>query len=156
MTTQEMKEESKDVDGNPEVKRKIRSKQYALARQRLSVSVPQATVVVTNPTHYAIALRYDETKDNAPKILAMGKDYIATQIRQLAVANAVPIYEAPPLARAIYHTGNIGSEVHPALYMSVAIVLSYVSQLQNYQRGAGQLPLPVSDLKIPDDFVYSE
>ena len=156
MTTQEVKDESKNTEGSPEIKRKIRSRQFAMMRQRLSVMVPQATVVVTNPTHYAIALRYDDAKDKAPKILAKGKDHIAAQIRQLAVANGIPIYEAPPLARAIYHTGAIGGEIHPGLYMSVAIILSYVNQLRHYQRGLGKLPQPVTDLKIPDDLIYTE
>jgi flagellar biosynthetic protein FlhB len=156
MTTQEIKDEGKDTEGNPEIKRKIRSTQFAMMRQRLSVTVPQATVVITNPTHYAIALRYDDAKDGAPKILAKGKDHIAAQIRQLAAANGIPIYEAPPLARAIYHTGKIGGEIHPGLYMSVAIVLSYINQLRNYQRGIGQLPIPATDLKIPDDLIYTE
>ena len=156
MTTQELKDEHKESEGSPELKRKIRSTQYAMLKQRLSVTVPQASVIVTNPSHYAIALRYDDRVDKAPVILAKGKDHLAMQIRQLAIANGIPLYEAPPLARAIYHTGNIGGEVHPALYMAVAIVLSYVMQLKNYQRSGGQLPLHNNDLKIPDEFIYNE
>jgi flagellar biosynthesis protein FlhB len=156
MTTQELKDEHKESDGNPEIKRKIRATQFAMLKQRLSISVPQANVIVTNPTHYAIALRYDDRIDKAPKILAKGKDHQAMQIRQLAIANGIPIYEAPPLARAIYHTGNIGGEVHPGLYMAVAIVLSYVMQLKNYQIGGGQMPLHQNDLQIPEELIYNE
>lgn len=156
MTTQELKDEHKEAEGSTDVKRKIRSKQMALVKQRLHMTVPRATVIVTNPTHYAIALRYDDRKDKAPKVVAKGKDLMAAQIRQLAIANAVPIYQAPVLARAIYHTSNIGSEIHPGLYMAVAIVLSYVHQLKNYQMGYGQLPYVVSDLEIPEDLVYDE
>lgn len=154
MTTQEIKDESKDTDGRPEVKRKIRSAQMALLKQRLNVSVPQASVIITNPTHYAIALRYDEKKDYAPRLVAKGKDLMAQQIRNIAIANAIPIYEAPPLARAIFHTSEIGSEIHPDLYMAVAIVLSYVHQLKNYQQGIGQPPRYVSDFNIPEEFKY--
>jgi flagellar biosynthetic protein FlhB len=156
MTTQELKDESKESDGNPEMKRKMRSKQYSLLKQQLNTAVPRADVIVTNPTHYAIALSYDDQKNGAPKIVAKGKGYIAQQIRQLAVANGVPIYQAPELARAIYHTGNIGAEIHPDLYMAVAIVLSYVHQLKSYQQGYGQAPNYVSDLKIPDEMIYNE
>ena len=156
MTTQELKDENKESDGNPEVKRKIRSKQYGLMRQHLSKTVPKADVIITNPTHYAVALSYDDQKHKAPKIVAKGKDYIAHQIRQLAIANSVPIYEAPPLARAVYHTGNIGSEIHHGLYMAVAIVLSYVQQLRNYQQGFGQPPVHTTELQIPDELFYAD
>lgn len=156
MTTQEIKEESKETDGHPDMKRKIRSRQLSIIRQRLSQSVPQANVIITNPTHYAIALQYREKKDRAPKVIAKGKGFVAEQIRNLAILNAVPIYQAPLLARALYHTTNINSEVHPELYMSVAIVLSYIHQLRNFQKGIGKLPQMVSDLKIPADFVYEE
>lgn len=156
MTTQELKDEHKESEGNPESKRRMKSAQFSILKQRLSVSVPQANVIVTNPTHYAIALRYDPRKDRAPKVVAKGKGHIAQQIRTIAISHAIPTYEAPLLARAIYHTANIGSEVHEELYMAVAIVLSYVQQLKNYQHGIGQAPNYVSDLKIPEEFIYHE
>lgn len=156
MSTQELKDENKDLEGNVDVKRKIRSKQIALMKQRLHSSVSQATVVITNPTHYAVALRYDENKDHAPRLLAKGKGMIAQQIRHLAISHAIAIYEAPVLARAIYHTTRTGLEIKPELYMAVAIVLSYVHQLKNYQLGKGQLPNIVNDLQIPNEFIYSE
>ncbi|MEO8400363.1 MAG: flagellar type III secretion system protein FlhB [Gammaproteobacteria bacterium] len=156
MSSQELKDEYKDTEGSGEVKRKIRSAQYAMYKQRLSQMVPKANVIITNPTHYAISLQYDDKKDRAPKVTAKGKDYVAQQIRYLAIANGVPIYEAPLLARAIYHTTKIGLEINPGLYMAVAIVLSYVQQLKNYQYGKGKPPTYVSDLEIPPEFIYNE
>lgn len=156
MTSQELKDESKDVEGNLDVKRKIRSKQFALLKQRLQASVPKASVIITNPTHYAIALRYDNGKDRAPKVMAKGQGPIAQEIRQIAIAHGIPIYEAPPLARAIYYTTNLGAEIHPGLYMAVAIVLSYVNQLKNYQMGKGHPPRYVDNLEIPKELIYPE
>lgn len=156
MSSQEVKDEAKDMDGNVETKRRVRSRQLAILKQRLSQAVPQAHVVVTNPTHYAVALRYDSDKDRAPKVIAKGKELIAGQIRQLAIANGVPMYEAPILARALYHTTEINFEIHPDLYMAVAIVLSYVNQLKNYQLGLGQPPKFVNDFEIPKAFIFDE
>lgn len=156
MSTQELRDETRQSEGSGETKQKLKSKRIALLKQRLHLVVPTANVIVTNPTHYAVALKYDNDKDHAPKVVAKGKDYIAQQIRLLAVANAVPIYEAPTLARALYHTADIGANIHPELYMAVAIVLSYVHQLKNYQHGIGQPPVYVNDLKIPEDFIYNE
>lgn len=156
MTSQELKDEHKESEGNPEVKRKIRIKQMSLIRQRLMVAVPQANVIVTNPTHYAVALRYQPGKDAAPVVVAKGKDFIAQQIRTIAISHGVTIYQAPELARAIYHTANINSQISPELYMSVALVLSYVHQLKNYQAGNGTPPQVVTDLRIPEEFIYNE
>lgn len=156
MSTQELKDENKESEGSPDVKRKINMQQMMLYKQRLSTFVPKAHVIVTNPTHYAVALRYDENKDRAPKVVAKGKAYIADQIRLLATANGIPFYEAPGLARAIYHTTKQGAEIHPELYRSVAIVLTYVHQLKNYQHGLGSIPNFVSEFKLPDEFIYDE
>jgi len=156
MSTQELKDESKDTEGNQEVKRKIRSKQHAMMKQRLHSTVPKAHVIVTNPTHYAVALRYDENKDRAPKVVAKGKNEMAQQIRLIAATHGIPIYEAPPLARALFHTTKPGFEIKVELYMAVAIVLTYVHQLKNYQQGRGILPQYVSDLKIPDEYIFTE
>lgn len=156
MTTQELKDEFKETEGNTDVKRKMRSLQMALLKQRLTIIIPNATVVITNPTHYAIAIRYDDHKDKAPKVIAKGKDYIAQQIRQLAVSHRIPIYEAPTLARAIYHTSKLNTEINPGLYMAVAIVLSYVHQLRHYQHGLAEQPQFVTDLKIPEEYIFDE
>lgn len=152
MTQQELKEESKETDGNPDIKRKIRQTQRALSLARLALDIPKATVIITNPTHYAIALRYHEGQDAAPNIIAKGVDHMAKHIRTLALKHAVPIYEAPELARAIYHSGHVGSLIHPDLYMAVALVLSYILQLKEYQMGRSKAPVKVEDLKIPTHF----
>lgn len=156
MSSQELKDELKDTEGSIESKRKIRAAQFSMIRQRLNVTVPRATVVITNPTHYAIAIRYNPDQDKAPKVIAKGKDYVAQQIRRISSSNGVPIYEAPLLARAIYRTSKIGGEIQPELYMAVALVLSYVHQLRNYQQGNGQEPIMISDLQIPKEFIYHE
>lgn len=156
MSTQEVKDEHKDIEGNVESKRKMRGKQLALLKQRLMQSVPQADVILTNPTHYSVALRYNNTKDRAPKVVAKGKDLMAGQIRQIAIMNGINIYQAPELTRAIYFTTKIGHEIHPALYKAVAVVLSYVYQLKRYQMGAADLPQFVSEFEIPKEFVYRE
>lgn len=155
MTLQEVKDEHKEMDGNPETKQKIRRAQFALSRQRMRQDVPMASVVITNPTHYAVALRYTDGVDKAPTIVAKGKDNIAKEIRALAVKHMIPIYEAPPLARAVYFTGKVGESIHPDLYMAVAIVLSYIYQLKHYQMGLGQMPEKAHDLKIPDELDFS-
>lgn len=154
MSHQEVKDEHKETDGSPETKRRIRAAQLALSQQRIQQDVPGATVIITNPTHYAVALKYDEAKDKAPKILAMGVDNVAAQIRLVAIKNAIPIYQAPELARAIYHTGKVGTYIHQDLYMAVAIVLSYIVQLKNYQVGLGGMPAYVTDLKIPEELRF--
>lgn len=156
MSSQEVKEEQRSTEGSMETKRKIKSAQIALLKQRLGKAVPKASVVITNPTHYAVALRYESEKDKAPIVVAKGKGLIAQQIRTLAIANGVPLYEAPVLARAIYHTANLNAEIHPALYMAVAIVLSYVHQLKHYQMGRGQAPTYVNEFDIPKEFIYDE
>ena len=156
MSSQELKDEYKEAEGSVDVKRKIRSAQFAVFKQRLSSSVPKANVIVTNPSHYAVALKYDEKKDRSPKVIAKGKGQLAHQIRFLAIANAIPIYEAPPLARAIYHTTKLNAEIRPELYMAVAIVLSYVHQLKNYQLGMGAPPSIVRDLEIPKELTYDD
>jgi len=155
MTTQELKDEQKDTEGNVDVKRKLKSLQYALLKQKIPQMVPQATVVITNPTHYAVALRYKEGVDKAPKVIAKGRGAIAQHIRMLAITNGIPIYEEPPLARAIYHTNNLGKDVNPALYLAIAIVLSYIQQLRRYQHGKGPLPTKAV-LDIPAPFQFKD
>jgi len=153
MTFQEIKDEQKESDGSPEMKGKRRSQQQELARRRMQQVVPVASVIITNPTHYAVALKYND-EDKAPKIVAKGVDFMAKEIKLLAIKNAVPIYEAPPLARAIYFTGKVGSYIHKDLYRSVAMVLAYVMQLKSYQQGMGEAPLVPGDLEVPDDFKF--
>lgn len=156
MTSQEVKDEHKQTEGNVDVKRKLRRMQIAVLRQKIPQVVPKATVVITNPTHYAVALQYNENKDHAPKVIAKGKGSVAAYIRKLAVQHGVPIYEEPPLARAIYHTSKTNSYINPGLYMAVAIVLTYINQVRRYQSGLGQLPQRQSNLKLPPEFIFKD
>jgi flagellar biosynthetic protein FlhB len=129
MTKQEAKDELKETEGRPEVRSRIRSLQRALATRRMMADVPKADLVAMNPSHYAVALRYDAKTMKAPRVVAKGADLIAFQIRRIAEANKVPIFEHPQFARALYFTSDIGKEVSPRLYVAVAQVLTYIYQL---------------------------
>lgn len=154
MTKQEVKDEFKDTEGKPEVKSKVRQVQRELAQRRMMEAVPDADVVVTNPEHYSIAIKYDAMRSSAPIVVAKGVDEIAMQIRKIAIANDVPLLAAPPLARAIYHTTEIEQEVPQGLYLAVAQVLAYIFQLRNFQQGKGARPTPLKDIPLPDDYQY--
>ncbi|MCW8932543.1 MAG: flagellar biosynthesis protein FlhB [Gammaproteobacteria bacterium] len=151
MTKQEVKDESKNTDGNPEVKGRIRQKQQEIAMQRMMGDVPKADVIITNPTHYAVALQYDPEGAGAPIMLAKGVDLVALQIRNVAQANEVPIMEIPPLSRAIYHSVEIGQEIPAGLYVAVAQVLAYIFQLKNGDIDKSTKP-DMSDLPIPPEY----
>ncbi len=129
MTKQEVKDEMKRMEGDPLVRQRRRQVQLRLALQRIGVDVPKADVVVTNPTEYAVALRYDEARMAAPRVLAKGKDLLAQRIRQVALAHGVPIVQRPPLARALYAACEPGDEIPPAYYRAVAEVLAFVYRL---------------------------
>ncbi len=151
MTKQEVKDESKSTDGNPEIKGKIRQKQREIAMQRMMGDVPKADVIITNPTHYAVALQYDTEGSGAPVMLAKGADLVAMQIRNVAQANDVPIMEIPPLSRAIYYSVEIGQEIPAGLYVAVAQVLAYIFQLKNGDIDKSTKP-DMSDLPIPTEY----
>jgi flagellar biosynthetic protein FlhB len=140
MTRQEMIQESKESDGNPQIKGKIRQMQRQMARNRMMQNVPTADVVVTNPTHYAVALKYTDGQGGAPRVVAKGADEVAAKIRELAREHKVALLEAPALARALYKHTEIDDEIPEKLYSAVAEVLAYVFQLRNYSKGAGQYP----------------
>ncbi len=142
MTRQEVREEYKESEGSPEVRGRIRDAQRALARGRMMLEVPKADVVVTNPTHFAVALRYDEQKMRAPIVVAKGTELTAARIREVATEHGVPIVEAPPLARALYRTVDLGREVPAALYVTVAQVLTYVYQLKAATERGARPPQP--------------
>ena len=143
MTREEVREEYKESEGSPETRGRIREAQRALARGRMMQDVPKADVVITNPTHYAVALRYDDRKMRAPILVAKGADLTAMRIREIATENGVPLVEAPPLARALFRTVDIGREVPAALYVTVAQVLTYVYQLKAcIARGMQPPPTP--------------
>ena len=152
MTKQEVREEYKQSEGKPEVKARIRRLQQEFANARMMEQVPTADVVVTNPTHYAVALSYSAGKDRAPRVVAKGVDEIAARIRELAGQHRVPLVEAPPLARALYRGCDLEDEIPSALYQAVAQVLSYVYQLREMQRGLhrrGATPQPPKPVAVP-------
>ncbi|TFZ08361.1 EscU/YscU/HrcU family type III secretion system export apparatus switch protein [Ramlibacter humi] len=134
MTHDEAKQENKESEGDPHVKGQRRRMARELSRGRMLADVPKASVVVTNPTHYAVALAYEEGAGGAPRIVAMGTDHLALKIREVAKASRVPTLEAPPLARALYRHGDIGAEVPVALYTAVAQVLAWVYALRDARR----------------------
>lgn len=126
MTKQEVKEENKQTEGDPQIKAQIKGKQLAMARNRMMKEVPKADVVITNPTHYAIALKYDVGGSGAPKVVAKGVDAVAQRIKKIATENNVPLHEDRQLARALYKFCNIGDEIPENLYQAVAQILAYV------------------------------
>lgn len=152
MTKEEVKQEMKEMMGDPHIKGRIRSLQMQAARRRMMAAVPQANVIVTNPTHYAVALSY-KMGMSAPKVVAKGAGAIALKIRELAAEHAVPIMEAPPLARALYKHAELDSEIPSALYNAVAEVLAYIYQLANWRQVGGVYPVPPRDLPVPPELV---
>ena len=144
MTKQEIRDEMKETDGNPQVKQRIRTVQRQLAESRMMEDVKTADVVITNPTHYAVALQYLDRPGSAPRVVAKGKDLTALRIRSIATEHNIPLFEAPPLARALYRSTEIGHEIPHILYMAVARVLAYVFQLKN--------AAPTDYVPKPDDF----
>jgi len=149
MSRQEIREEYKESEGSPEVKGRIRQLQQEVARRRMMQEVPKADVIVTNPTHFAVALKYDEKRMRAPIVVAKGVDVIAAKIREVAGENAVPVFEAPPLARVLYRNVDIGDEIPATLYVAVAQILTYVFQLK-VAKGAGQQPPPKPDVSVEE------
>ncbi len=155
MTRQEVKDEYKQTEGNPEMKRKVRETQMAMAEKRMMEEVPKADVIITNPTHYAVALKYDQLNMSAPVVVAKGQDLVAAKIRSLAYSNNVPLVEAPPLSRALYYSTELNGEVPAGLYLAVAQVLAYVYQLRQKQSRFDEA-LTMDDLPIPDDLKRDE
>lgn len=154
MSRQDIKDELKDTEGKPEVKSKIRQLQMQMAQNRMMGSVPEADVVITNPTHYSVALKYDPDNMGAPILIAKGIDHIALKIREIANANDIELLESPPLARAIYHTTEVEEEVPEGLYVAVAQVLAYVFQLREYRKGRGDRPKLPERPDIPPNYRY--
>ncbi|MET0778398.1 MAG: flagellar biosynthesis protein FlhB [Pseudomonas mandelii] len=152
MTKQEVRDEHKDQEGRPEVKQRIRQLQREMSQRRMMAAIPEADVVITNPTHYAVALKYDPDKGSAPVLLAKGSDFLALKIREIAVANNVLLLESPALARSIYYSTELEQEIPGGLYLAVAQVLAYVYQIRQYRAGKGKRPDPLKDnLPIPPD-----
>ena len=151
MTREELRQEAKEQDGDPQVKARIRQMQREMARRRMMAEVPTADVVVTNPTHYAVALKYTEGKMGAPKLVAKGADEVAAKIRELAVEHNVPLLEAPPLARALYKHTELGDQIPERLYTAVAEVLAYVFQLRTFKQHGGMRPQEPRNIDVPPE-----
>ncbi|MFZ6644212.1 flagellar biosynthesis protein FlhB [Undibacterium sp. TJN25] len=151
MTHQEVVQESKEANGNPQIKAKIRAQQREMARRRMMSEVPTADVVVTNPTHFAVALKYSDGAMRAPKVVAKGADAVAAKIRELAKENNVPLLEAPPLARALYTHTDLGDEIPEKLYAAVAEVLAYVFQLKAFRQRGGKYPEQPNEIPVPPE-----
>jgi flagellar biosynthetic protein FlhB len=148
MTLEEVKREARESEGDPQLKARIRSQQRELARHRMMSEVPKADVVVTNPSHFAVALKYESGTMSAPIVVAKGMNLIAQRIRDLAGDNQVPVLEAPPLARALYRHADVGDQIPAPLYTAVAEVMAYVYQLNQFAASAGELLPPVAPAAI--------
>jgi flagellar biosynthetic protein FlhB len=142
MSREEVRQEHKESEGSPEIKGRIRRAQQEIAKRRMMHEVPKADVIVVNPTHFAVALRYDESRMRAPIVVAKGADVIAARIREIATEHRVPIFEAPPLARALHRHVEIGGEIPSALYVAVAQVLTYIYQVKTARRDGAAPPQP--------------
>lgn len=151
MTKQEVKQESKESDGNPEIKARIRQQQREMARRRMMAEIPNADVVITNPTHYAVAIKYREEGMRAPVVVAKGADAIALKIREIAEEHNVPAMESPKLARAIFAHTELGMEIPEALYAAVAEILAYVFQMRIFKKEGGFRPEVPQSLPVPDE-----
>ena len=154
MSVQDIKDEMKDTDGKPEVKSRIRQLQQQMANNRMMADVPDADVIITNPTHYSVAVKYKPESMTTPIVVAKGVDQIALKIREIAGAHQVEIVQSPVLSRAIFHTTEIGQEVPSELYVAVAKILAYVFQLRAFRRGRGERPGFPHQVPVPDEMRF--
>jgi flagellar biosynthetic protein FlhB len=155
MSREDLRQEHKESEGDPHIKAQIRRQQQAMAKRRMMAEVPKADIVVTNPTHFAVALRYVDSDMRAPRVVAKGTDLIAQRIREIAVAHKIAILEAPPLTRALYKHTRIGDEIPSGLYTAVAEVLAWVYQLKRWKSEGGDAPRTPRDLPIPEALDYT-
>ena len=149
MTREEVRQEQREMEGDPQLKARIRSQQRAMAHKKMMAAVPKANVIVTNPTHYAVALAYRDGGMRAPRVVAKGMNLVAQRIREIGAEHDVPVLEAPPLARALYRHTEIGSEIPQALYTVVAQVLAYVYQVERFRTRGGAAPVAPTALDVP-------
>ncbi|QOJ09963.1 flagellar biosynthesis protein FlhB [Nitrosomonas sp. H1_AOB3] len=155
MSREDLRKEAKEDEGDPQVKGRIRNMQRQIARRRMMAEVPKADVVVTNPTHYAVALKYQDRSMRAPKVVAKGTQLIAARIRELADEHHIPVLEVPPLARALYHHVELDTEIPETLYTAVAHVLAYIFQLKRYQTTGGIAPQLSSEIAVPEEMDHA-
>lgn len=156
MTRQEIKDELKDSEGKPEVRSRIRQLQREISQRQMLANVPDADVVITNPEHYSVALKYDADDMGAPVVLAKGVDHMALRIREIAAASDVPQIAVPPLTRAVYHATEVGGEIPAPLYVAVARVLAYVYQLGMFRRGETRQAPVLGKVEVPEEFAVAE
>jgi flagellar biosynthetic protein FlhB len=155
MTKQEIKDEHKSTEGSPEIKGRIRRTQYEMSQRRMMSDVPDSDVVITNPTHFSIALKYDAAVGGAPVLSAKGADQMALHIRTIAKEHNIEIIQSPALARSLYYTAEVGDDIPEELFAAVAQVLAFIFQLNEHKKGKARKPTPVAkDLPIPDEFKY--
>lgn len=155
MTKQEIKDEHKSSEGSPEVKGRIRRTQYEMSQRRMMQDVPDSDVVITNPTHFSIALKYDAAVGGAPVLSAKGVDEMAIHIRTIAKEHNIEIIQSPALARSLYYTAEVGEDIPEELFAAVAQVLAFIFQLNEHKKGNAKKPIPVAkELPIPDEFRY--
>ncbi|MGN0921448.1 MAG: flagellar biosynthesis protein FlhB [Cellvibrio sp.] len=154
MSRQDQKDEYKETEGKPEVKGRVRQLQREIAQRRMMANVPEADVVITNPTHFSVALKYDPDTMDTPILLAKGGDHLALKIREIAKAHQIEILESPALARSVYYTTEVDESIPEGLFMAVAQVLAYIFQLRAYRKGKGQRPVYPRNLPIPKDMQY--
>ena len=153
MSRHEVKDESKQTEGDPEIKSRIRRLQLEASKRRMMVELPKADVVITNPSHYAVALKYDDKNMKAPMVIAKGVDLVALRIRELAAAHKIPLYEAPPLARALFYSTDLNREIPVGLYYAVAQVLAYIFQLRVSTKTDQKPTKPIS-IDVPDEYSH--
>ncbi len=155
MTKQEIKDECKRTEGNREIKGSIKQTQYEMSQRRMMSEVPNSDVVITNPTHYSVALKYDPNVGGAPILVAKGLDEMAMHIRTIAKENGVEIIQSAALARSLYYTAEIDQDIPEELYAAVAQVLAFIFQLNEHRKGRATRPVPISkELPIPEEFKY--
>ena len=155
MTKQEVKDEMKNTEGSPEIKGRIRQTQYEMSQRRMMQDIPDSDVVITNPTHYSIAIKYDHERGGAPFLTAKGIDEMALHIRKIAKEHNVEILQSPALARSLYYTAEVNEEIPEELFGAVAQILAFVYQLNEHKKGRAKRPTPVSkNLPIPEEFRY--
>ena len=151
MSVQEVREEMRDSNGSPEIKAKIRQQQIAMSRRRMMSQIQNADVVITNPTHYAVAVKYDSEVMGAPRILAKGSDAVALRIREIAREHEILMVESPKLARALYAHTEVEQEIPEALYLAVAEILAYVFQVRSFNGRDGEYPTMPQSVEVPDE-----
>lgn len=156
MSREDLRQEQKESDGDPQVKAQIRRQQQQMAKRRMMAEVPKADIIVTNPTHFAVALKYSDKDMRAPRVIAKGTDLVALRIRELAKEHNIPVLEAPPLTRALYRHTALGAEIPADLYAAVAEVLAWAYQLQRQTTEGGVLPPRPKNLPVPESLDFLE